>query len=166
MASVRPVYLLSETGALTDQARAVVEVARDANLVLSTGHISPEESLALAAEAERIGFTKLVFTHPDSSSVGASDDQIREAVKRGALIEWTFHGMLPNAQRIGPRRVAEWVAEIGAERCVLTTDSFGPVGLPMADLFRYYLGLLTEFGVADADLRAMAVDNPRKLLGV
>jgi uncharacterized protein DUF6282 len=159
------ICLLTKSGALTDAARAVVRVACDAGIVLNTGHVSIGETLAVAAEAERIGFTRLVFTHPDSASVGATDEQVVEAARRGATVEWTFHGMLPDAQRITPRRVAEWIDTLGPDRCVLTTDTFGKAGLPMADLFAYYLGLLVETGVDEADLRRMIVQNPAALLG-
>ncbi len=158
------ISLLTKSGALTDVARAVVRVACDARIVLNTGHVSAEETLAVAAESERIGFTKLVVTHPDSASVGATDEQVVEAARRGATIEWTFHGMLPDAQRITPQRVAEWVDTLGADRCVLTTDTFGRAGLPMADLLVYYMGLLVEAGVGDAEVKRMTAENPAALL--
>ena len=156
--------VLDVTGSLTAEARDVLKVARDAEIVISTGHLSGEECVALAREADRIDFRRLVMTHPDSRSVGASDEQIMEAARCGAYIEWTLHGMLPKSQRITPKKVVEWIDKIGPARCVLTTDVFGPSGLPEPDQMQMYLGLLHEFGVSVEDIRLMAHFNPLALV--
>lgn len=157
--------VLDETGALTPKARDVLLVAQQADILVSTGHLSGRESVALAQEAERIGFGKLLVTHPDSRSVAASDEEITEAAKCGAFIEWTLHGMMPKSQRTKPERVVEWISQIGASRCVLTTDVFGRSSLPEPDEFQLYLGLLHELGVSVEDIKQMSKTNPLSLIG-
>jgi hypothetical protein len=78
---------LNSSGRLTPEMKSIVALAKDMNLVLCTSHMAPTESLAVAEEAERIGFDRLVFTHPLSGSVGATLEQTKEMVKRGAYVE-------------------------------------------------------------------------------
>lgn len=158
------IRLIDDDGKLKPEVRDVVRLAADADVVLSSGHISPEETLAIAREADRIGFRKFIFSHPDSHSVSASDEYVLEAARLGAFIEWTFNGMLPIAQRITPAKVAEWIERLGPERCVLTTDTFGRASLPMADLFMYYMTLLSDAGVSDENLALMTKTTPAALL--
>lgn len=157
--------VLSESGALTTAASDVLRVAKEHEIVMGTGHLSAREVLALAAEASRIGYERLVFTHPDSQSVKADDEAILEVARLGAYIEWTFVGMLPEHHRIKPQQVVEWIGKIGPERCVLTTDTFGQANLQEPDLFQLYLGTLRNLGMSHEDLQVMAVRNPAFLAG-
>jgi Family of unknown function (DUF6282) len=61
-------------GSLTQEAKEVLRIAREAEIMVGTGHISPDESLALMSEAQHIGYNRLVFTHPWSPSIAASDE--------------------------------------------------------------------------------------------
>lgn len=156
--------VIDSDGNLTQKARDVLRVAKEAEILVSTGHLSGREGVALAHEADRIGFRKLVMSHPDSRSVGATDEEIIEAAKSGAFIEWTFIGMLPIAQRIKPQTVAEWIEKLGAKSCVMTTDTFGPASLPEPDQFQMYLGILAELGVSVEDLKTMSSTTPLSLV--
>jgi hypothetical protein len=160
------ISIIDDDGNLTGNARSVLRIAAAAEIVVSTGHISTAEALALAAYAEHIGFRRLVFTHPDVPAIGASESALTEFAGHGGYIEWTFGGMLPRSQRIHPSRIVELVGTLGADRCVMTTDTFGRGSLPMPDLFRMYIGTMLECGLSAADLRTMIVDNPRRLLGI
>lgn len=157
--------VLTESGALTSAASDVLRVAKEHEIVMGTGHLSAPEVLALATEASRIGYERLVFTHPDSHSVKADDETIVEVARLGAYIEWTFVGMLPEHHRIRPQQVLEWIGKIGPQRCVLTTDTFGPAPLQEPDLFQLYLGTLRNLGLSHEDLQVMAVKNPAFLAG-
>lgn len=158
--------VLDHEGKLTSNARDVLRVAHDANITLATGHLSGLEVVALAHEAERLGYRKLVVTHPDSKSVVASEAEILESVKSGAFIEWTLHGMMPKSQRMHPSKIVEWIARIGPEQCVVTTDVFGRSSLPEPDEFQLYLGLLHEFGVSTDDIKLMSHTNPLFLVNI
>lgn len=155
--------VIDDSGNLTHNAKDVLRVAKDAEILVSTGHLSGKEGVALAREADRIDFRRLVMSHPDSRSVGATDEEILEAAKCGAFIEWTFIGMLPIAQRIKPQTVVEWIERIGPKNCVLTTDTFGPSSLPEPDQFQMYLGILLELGVSADDLKLMSSTTPQSL---
>lgn len=158
--------VLDGAGSLTDGAKGVLRVAHDADIVMGTGHLAPAESLALMAEAQRIGYDKLVFTHPDSNSVGASADEITEAGKRGAYIEWTFAGLRPESQRIKAQEIVEWIGRLGAARCVLTTDAYGLSPLSPPALLQFFAGTVHNLGVGEEDIRMMTVDTPRRLVGL
>lgn len=152
--------VLDPDGILTSNAKDVIRVAAEAGISLATGHLSGGEAVALAKHAEKVGYRKLVVTHPDSRSVAATKEQIIEAAKSGAFIEWTLHGMMPKSQRISPAKIAEWIETIGPSQCVVTTDVFGPSSLPEPDEFQLYLGLLHEVGISVDDIRLMSQVNP------
>lgn len=156
--------VIDDWGRLTAEARDVLAVAKSGGVMVGTGHLSPAEALALAGEAERIGFNRLVFTHPDSNSVGASEGEILEAAKRGAYIEWCFNAVSPTSQRMKAQRVVEWINVLGADRCVLSTDIFGRAPLLEPDLFQFFVGTLHNLGLSDAQVKTMVVENPRLIL--
>lgn len=132
--------------------------------MISTGHISPQESMELAKHAHDINFTKLVMGHPTSISVGASLDDMKEMARRKAMIEFCFIGALPLRQRFHPREVVTLINELGPKNCVLSTDAFYEWRPPAPEMLRMFLAALAELGVPRADLRVMVQDNPARLL--
>ena len=55
--------ILDSTGKLKAEVKEIFQIVKEYNIVLASGHVSPREIFALAEEAQRIGFTKLVVTH-------------------------------------------------------------------------------------------------------
>jgi hypothetical protein len=154
---------VDSSGKLTPDVRSIIEIAKNMDLVLCTGHISPTESLAVAQEAERIGFTRLVFAHPLSGSVGASLEQTKEMVNRGAYAELCalsiFYG-----NELG--RMLEFIGELGAEHCILTSDAFLEWVPPLPEFLRMFLGRLLISGVDEESITTMVTKNPATLLGL
>lgn len=93
-------------------------------MAVSTGHLSPEEGLTLAREAKKMGIKKLIFCHPDSKTVGAQMEHIKEMAGMNFFVEFTFLGLLPAFYRISIQEVVKRIKEIGAQRSILTTDFF------------------------------------------
>jgi hypothetical protein len=152
-------------GKLTPAAREVLAIAAREGLLVGTGHLSTTEGLALAKEADRIGFRQLVFTHPQSNSVGAALEEIRVAADLGAWIELRFVSMLPARQSTTLRDVLEVVELVGADRCVLTTDGgFDSWSSPAPSLLRLYVANLLAIGTDPKTVRTMVVDNPARAL--
>ena len=154
---------VDSAGKVTPEVRSIIEIAENMDLVLCTGHISPTESLAVAQEAEKIGFTRLVFTHPLSGSVGATLEQTQEMVNRGAYAELCalniFYGNTLD-------RMLEFITELGADHCILTSDVFMEWTPPGPEFFRMFLGRLFISGIDEESITKMARDNPAALLGL
>jgi hypothetical protein len=154
---------IDSSGKVTTAVRDIVSLAKGANMVLCTGHISPEESLAIAQEAERIGFTRLVFTHPLSDSVRATLEQTREMAKRGAYIEFCALNIFQGKEA----GTLEFISELGAERCLMSTDAFREWMPPGPELLRMFAGrLLMIAGIDEESIRMMVQYNPTMLLGL
>lgn len=151
-------------GNLQPEARDVLAVAKEYSLVVSTGHVSVEESLAIAAVAAEIGHDKLIFGHPFSRSVQADPAVMREMADRGAVIEMTHtHTVMADP----PARIVDIYGAVVAlrpERVILTTDVFFPWQPPQAESLRMFVGQLRDQGCSEEDLRTMVVRNPARLL--
>ena len=156
--------VVDDDGALLPAAHEVLRVAHERGLMLSTGHISWQESLAVAREARRIGFERLVMAHPLSVSVGAPHDAVAEMVRLGAYAEFCWPTVSPG--RRSPAEVVALIRAIGAERTVLTSDYFGGAGPSPSDLLRMLAGVLYDNGLTVQEIRAAAVTNPAHLLGL
>ena len=59
----RPFVSVSRNGELLPEVKQVIAVIAKHNLVLATGHVSPEEGLMLLREGRRQGVQRMVVTH-------------------------------------------------------------------------------------------------------
>lgn len=153
------------SGRLKPEVDECLAVAAEYKLAIGTAHISPTESMAVAAGAKKHGIDEVFFQHPDSNSVGATREEIREMAKLGAVIELCALGLMPAYQRVPLSWVLEVLAEVGSEKCVLTSDAFFPWAPPVAETLRMMAGILLDRGVTPAQLRQIMRDTPARLLG-
>lgn len=149
---------------LTDGMIEVLEVANDYNIIISTGHISPIESLVLARECRNKKFNKLIFSHPIIPLVGASIENIREFVKLGGLVEFTFYPTLPHMQKVSLNRIAETIINIGPQNCILTSDYFNVGSPPVHEMLRMFIAGLLERNLSEDDIKIMLHTNPGRML--
>lgn len=156
--------IVDEDGALTGSAHEVLRLAHERGLMLSTGHISWRESLALARESNALGFERLVLAHPLSVSVDSPHDVVHEIVRLGAYAEFCWPTVAPG--RRSPAEVIGLIRRIGAERTILTSDYFGGAGPSPSDLLRMLVGVLHENGLSAEDIHSAVVTNPAHLLGL
>jgi hypothetical protein len=155
--------VLDADGKLIDAAREVVRYCREAGLALGTGHLSWQESLALAREARAVGLDRVVLSHPYSGSVGAPVEAMREAAELGAAIEICWTNVAPG--RHDPAKIAGVVHDIGPGHFVLASDYFAGGAPSPPDLFRLLLATFLDAGLDAGEIRTMAAVNPRRVLG-
>ena len=154
-----------EGGKLKPVVKEIVEIARDHRMVVSSGHISFQESLILVEECQRQG-VPFLLAHPFSRSVGASVADQKEVANRGGYVEHCFITAMPMHQRIELSRIVEAIREVGAARTVLTTDGGQAWNPPPPELMRMFIGSLLYLGVGEESIRQMIQENPAKILGL
>ncbi len=147
----------------------ILQVIKEHDMVLATGHLSPEEVFALLKEAKRIGLSKMVITHPLSQQLFDKPlglDEQRQLAKEGAFIEHCFLELMPTGGRLPPEQMVEAIRLVGAEHCIMSTD-FGQNNNPPApEGMRMFIATMLRYGVADAEIELMVKTNPAKLLGL
>lgn len=156
--------LTGEGDHLKPEVSECLAVAAEYGMAIASGHVSPRESIALAAAAKDHGIDTILFQHPDSNSVKASRDDIREIARLGGTIEICALGLLPAFQRISVDEVLEIVDEVTPGQCVLTTDYFFDWAPSAPETLRMLIGILLARGVSADDVKTMVRDVPRRLL--
>ena len=159
-------YIMDETGAVAKKYLDILDFMKEKDMTLFTGHISPEECIALAKAAKEMGFKKLVMQHPDSGSVKATFEQVKEIAALGAYIEICALGLTPIYYRITPPMFEQMIHTVGADKCVMTTDYFFEWSAPIPEQMRLLAASLMSAGVEDEEITAMARYNPERLLGL
>ena len=161
--------ILDGNGTLVPEIAPILAVVKQNDLVLASGHMSPDETFALEAEARRLGINRFVVTHPLDheffSRAFGKDDLVRLA-ENGAFIELTFIALLPSEFRHDPAEMVDVIRTVGPERCIVSTDlgqSFNP--LPVEGL-RMFIITLLKHGIAEEEISLMLKKNPGKLLGI
>ena len=167
---------VAEGGHVLPETEAVLRTVKRANLVLQTGHISPDEILAVVKRAKQLGVRYVVATHAMASVPGMSLAQLKDAVAMGVYIELIYatHLMGPHAhltwmrkwRQISINDMAEVIKEIGAEHFILGSD-LGQTGNPTPPdgMLKLVVGL-KKAGISEAELDVMMRKNPAKLLGL
>ena len=152
-----------EGGRLKAVVKDIVQIARDHEMVISSGHLSLEESLVLVEECTRFG-VPFLLAHPFSRSVGASIEDQKEVASRGGYVEHCFITTMPMHQRLEISKIVEAIEAVGPERTVLTTDAIQTWNPPPPEVMRMYIASLIHLKVDPAAIRTMIQDNPRKIL--
>lgn len=149
-------------GRLTTLFHNCLDVIDAHDLMVYSGHVSPEEVIAIA-QSGRLA-DRFVFSHPDSHSIGAGDDAIVEVARLGGFIEICALGTYPGIGRITPAGLARIIRLVGAERCVMTTDYFFDWCPPSSRMLADLATALAAEGITRTELDLMVRANPAHLV--
>lgn len=155
-------HVCGDDGLPIPAVRDVLALAARNDLVVCTGHIGPNEGLAILREGVRLGVTRMVVTHADNSADLYTLDQQREAVRLGAFIEHSYYTTFYSYTPI--EEIARQIQAVGSDRVILTTD-FGQPSSPYSDEgLKEYARLLIQHGLVETEIRQMLCENPKSLI--
>src|SRR5689334_6293005 len=155
----RPFVPVAKNGELLPEVKQVIALAARHNLMLETGHSSPEECLMIVREARKQGVQHVVVTHATTPPVRMSIAQMKEAAQLGAYIELVY-GRMNGAQW------AQAIREVGAEHIILSSDLGQPNSPLHPDGMVAYFEALKKEGISEAQIDRMAKTNPATALGL
>jgi hypothetical protein len=158
--------VLDGRGRIRPEVTDCLAIAAEFGMMVATGHVSPEESLAVVHEAKRLGVREVMFQHPDSRSIGATRDDIRQIAAAGGTIEFCAIGFTPAFQRLPIPECINIIREVGVEHVVLTTDCFFGWMPSAPELLRMTLGSMLHHGLTEREAAMLVRDNPRRLIGL
>jgi hypothetical protein len=162
----RPFVRIARDGQLLPETKAVIAVIAKHNLVMATGHSSAEEDLMLVREAQAQGVQRMVVTHAMLQPTHMSEDQMMEAAKMGAYIEFVYNGLTGSGKQFDFADYAKAIRHIGVEHCILSSDMGQPKNPLHPDgLLAFYAGLGGQ-GFTEAEIDRMAKQNPARLIGL
>ncbi len=167
---------VAENGQVTPDMEAVLERISEHDLVLQTGHVSPEETLAVIRRAKEMGIDGIAVTHAMADVPGLSIEQMKDAAAEGALLELVFLNDLMGEDahldwmhewsRVSIADMASAIKEVGADHFILASD-LGQTGNPIhPDGMEMLVRGLEAEGIAREDIKKMMADNPARLLGL
>jgi hypothetical protein len=158
--------IVSRNGKLIPEVFEVLDLIKERNLTLATGHVEPEEALMIMTEAKQRGINRIIVTHPllGPQFTSMSVPQLQESVKLGGAVEITAGAFF----RDGPAktRAIEVIKTLGAQNVFVGSDS-GLVGTPNhPDALAMAAKSLRAAGFSEQDLNWMFKDTPARLVGL
>jgi len=162
----RPFVSVSKGGVLVPEVREVIALIAKHHLTLATGHSSPQEDLMLIREARAAGVQSIVVTHGMLPPVGMNVEQMREAARLGAYIEFVYNALIGPSKAFEIAEYAQAMRAVGPEHCILSSD-LGQAGNPLhPDGLEAFFAALRGQGFTVAEIERMAKVNPARLLGL
>ena len=144
----------------------IIEIVRDSDVILGSGHISKQEILIVAELSERIGLKKLLITHPEVPWINMSDAEQAEIRAKGAWFERCFASTLPIGGGVPVTTIVRSIKEIGVDSTIISTD-FGAKSIAVStEGYRQYLIALSAHGFSELQLRTMGIKNAARWLNL
>jgi hypothetical protein len=168
--------VVAPNGQVTPEMDEILRIIARENLVLATGHVHPEEVIAVVRRGRELGVKNMLVTHGFTSVPGLTMAQAKEVTDMGALIEVCFLQFQagPNAPlpflthwtQINAKHVAQAAKELGAKSLLISSDLGQSANITHPDGIEVAVGAVKKEGVADADIELMLRKNPARLLGL
>jgi len=149
---------------LLPEVKKIIEIIAGYGVILQTGHIDPEEALAVAGYCQKVGHKKLVITHVNSFLEEYRDEIIAELIQKGAFIELSYSDMVPRHARQDPKVCARLVDRFGSAHCIMESDLGTWENISPTEGLRCFCHYLVHCGVAPDAINLMVKENPARLL--
>jgi len=163
-------------GKVTPEMEAILKIIARENLVLATGHVHPEEIIAVVKKGKELGVKNFLITHGLTNVPGLTMAQAKEVTQMGAMIEICFLQFLagPNAPlaflthwtQVNAKHVAEAVKELGASSVLVSSDLGQSNNMVHPDGIEAAIAAMKKEGISDGDIDTMMRKNPARLLGL
>jgi hypothetical protein len=168
--------VVAPNGQVTPEMEAILKIIARENLVLATGHVHPEEIIAVVRKGRELGVKNFVVTHGLTNVPGLTMAQAKQVTEMGAVIEVCFLQFLagPNAPlpflthwtQINAKHVAQAVKELGANSVLISSDLGQSGNMVHPDGLEAAIAAMKKEGISDADIDTMMRKNPARLLGL
>src|SRR5215831_15529791 len=143
---------------------------RDSNgdLILATGHNSPEEDVMMIKEAVRVGVKHIIITHPLLDVVDMTPAQIKEAVSLGPEIYAEFVSPFGNQAPDSPmvKLYVEGIRAAGVDHSFVSSDTGQINSVFQPDALAKCAKVLRANGFTEQELAKLFKVNPAKILGL
>src|SRR5687768_8867164 len=163
-------------GQVTPEMDAILKIIARENLVLATGHVHPEEVIAVVRRARELGVKNMIVTHALTNVPGLSMAQAKQVADMGALVEVCFLQFLagPNAPlaflthwtQVNAKPVAQAIKEIGAKSLIVSSDLGQSANMTHPDGIEAAIAAMRKENISEADIDLMMRKNPARLLGL
>lgn len=157
------IKVLDGKGRIVPAGKRVLQCIAENDLIVGTGHISAEEGLVVAKEAQKAGVKHVVITHADNSGDRYTLEEQKECVSYGAFIEYSYFTVDRKMTPI--QDIITGIKEIGAPHIILSTDLGQPDSVYPDIGMNIFIEKLLHYGITEEELQLMLVINPEKLLG-
>jgi len=161
--------VLKADGTLLPEVKEIIQIVKEYDVVLGSGHLAPNEVFTLVEECMAAGLKKVVITHvlqDQLMDMILTNDEIVRLARMGAIIEYSYWTCHNNISNVDPALIVESIKLAGAENSILTTD-FGQIENPPApEGLRAFIGVLLEGGIDEKEIETMVKTNPARLLNL
>jgi hypothetical protein len=164
--TVSGLSVLGADGEVNEATAEILALCKAADLVVGTGHIALPEVYAVAREAKRIGYEKLVQTHVGWHATDWKLDDLKALAELGMWFEFCVNPCMPNRQQQSPKKLSDTIRALGHTRCTVATDLGQHDNAHPIEGFRMWLRILKTLGHSDSEIDLLARKNPARLLSL
>lgn len=158
------VPVLDDNGKLLPQIYPVLRIIAEHDMVLSSGHLSPQESYVLFRAAADMGVQRMVLTHADCPLYHYSVEEQLSYVKMGVMIEHSYINVLTG---VIPLQQVYWeICAIGVDHVLCSTDMGQAQFVSPVEGMREYIKQLIRAGLTDSETDVIFRRNPQALLAL
>jgi hypothetical protein len=163
-----PMYVLDDNGELKPEIKEIMQIIKDADAVLCTGHADYDEVLAIVKYAREINLERVSLTHlPHFTTMDLN--KLDNIVSVGGMAEANLcmlESMTPEQFRLTPDQFCEHIRHFTVERCYLVTDAGSIEVERPAARYRKGIEILIDHGFTDEEIHTLVAVNPAKLVGI
>ena len=149
--------VLDDSGRLLPEMQEILDIVKAKDMVIATGHLSPQEHLVLVEEAHRRRIERIVVSHVREE---ITLEERKRMADQGAVIELIYR------PKMDPAAIIRSAQAIGVERCAMTVDggqAFNPFA---AEAYRVFVGQLLYHGMSPEEVKTIAQRVPSRVLGL
>ncbi len=158
-----PITVLDEDGKVTEATRQCLEIIARYDMILATGHVSPQEMVPVVKAAREAKVQRIVITHPEFPSTFLTVDQQRDLTKYDVLFERCF--TQPFTGKVEWETVFDNIRRIGPSTTILSTDLGQSTAPYVEEGLATFIGRLLDAGFTHSELETMAHHNAGQVLG-
>lgn len=162
----KPVYILDDHGHLIPEVEEIIELVKASNSFLASGHLSTLEVDAIVTRAKEKG-CKVMVCGVSTDMPGYPLDAQKKWAADHIFMEHDYMALtdVPHI-RTPITTIVEQIRAVGAERCVIGTDS-GSMKLPdNVSSMKDFVDRLIKAGLSDKEIDLVTRRNPRIVLGI
>ena len=140
-----------------------MEVIAEYDMILATGHISPEEMLPVVKAAREAKVNRVVITHPEFPATYLDQDQQKALGKYDVMFERCF--TQPYTKKVEWETVYDNIRTIGPNSTILSTDLGQSTAPWVEEGLGMFISNLLDNGFSPAEIETMSHENAGQILG-